>query len=274
MGEPGELEREAVEIIARAAEDGAAGTPWYREARGIVSVLAILVSASSFLFTWQTHRSEEVHQKRQEFRQIVQELTEMRLHYIADLARITDEGQRRGINSVLGAKQNILLEAAEALVETIPDEVTASAYLTLAWENVNGEHLAQAERFFRAALHATGSPTGRTYAHRDLGLFLADYRDELAQARETFQLGVRQLDHEWDPAAHFALADTYESWGGVEQRKGDAAKGQELLQAAQGQRAQAQAVLDARNAARGAPPVAGPLPIAPPRGLQSASVLP
>ncbi len=295
MSEPGELEREAVETIERVSEESAGvqldlklgpdraqllrvsatgkTVPWYRETRSIVAVLAFLVSATSLLYSWRTRRAEEVHQKRQELRQIVQQLTEMRIQFIADLARITDEQQRSDIGSVLYAKQTILLEAAEALAGDIPHEVTTSAYRTLAWENVHAERLAQAERFFQAALDASGSPTGRAYAYRDLGVYWADYRGEVEKARAMFQQGLQQLEHEWDPAADIARADTYGTWGALESDRGDAAKAQDYFRIANDDRARVQAVRDARRAAGGAPPAAGPLPPTP-LDLQSASVFP
>src|SRR5207237_1437540 len=83
------------------------------EALGIVSALALFVSATSLAYTWRSDRAAELRQKRQELRQIVQELTEMRLRYVADLARMSDPQQQRDIGNILQAKQSILLEAAE-----------------------------------------------------------------------------------------------------------------------------------------------------------------
>src|SRR6266481_8937010 len=132
VSERGEIEREAVETIERASEGSGVQldvklgrgraqllqvsaaekhTPWYREARGIVSALALFVSATSLAYTWRSDRAAELRQKRQELRQIVQELTEMRLRYVADLARLSDPQQQRDIGNILQAKQSILLEA-------------------------------------------------------------------------------------------------------------------------------------------------------------------
>src|SRR5438552_2916198 len=246
MSQRGEIEREAVETIERASEGAGVQldvklgrgraqllqvsaaekhTPWYREARGIVSALALTVSAASLAYAWRSDGAAEIRQKRQEIRQIVQELTEMRLRYVADLGRFTDPQQQRDIGKILQAKQSILLEAAEVLADDIPKQVTSSAYRTLAWENVYDERLAQAELFFRAALDASRTPTGRAYAYRDLGTFYAAYLDKVEQAREMFQLGVKQLEGGWDPAAQLALADTYGTWSAMEADKGDAAWG-------------------------------------------------
>src|SRR2546425_3956375 len=99
MSERGEIEGEAVETIERASEGAGVQldvklgrgraqllqvsaaekhTPWYREARGIVSALALTVSAASLAYAWRSDGAAEIRQKRQEIRQIVQELTEMR----------------------------------------------------------------------------------------------------------------------------------------------------------------------------------------------------
>src|SRR5713101_2702075 len=187
MSERGEVEREAVETIERASEGAGVQldvklgrghaqllqvsaaekhTPWYREARGIVSALALFVSATSLAYTWRSDRAAELRQKRQELRQIVQELTEMRLRYVADLARMSDPQQQRDIGNILQAKQSILLEAAEVLGNNIPREVTSSAYRTLAWENVYDARLAQAERRFRGALEDTYGAWGAMEADK------------------------------------------------------------------------------------------------------------
>src|SRR6266404_5042941 len=206
MSERGEIEREAVETIERASEGAGVQldvklgrgraqllqvsaaekhTPWYREARGIVSALALFVSATSLAYTWRSDRAAELRQKRQELRQIVQELTEMRLRYVADLARMSDPQQQRDIGNILQAKQSILLEAAEVLADDIPREVTSSAYRTLAWENVYDARLAQAERLFRGALEASRTPTARALAYRDLGSFYAADLAQVEKARGT-----------------------------------------------------------------------------------------
>ena len=291
MSERGEIEREAVETIERASEGAGVQldvklgrgraqllqvsaaekhTPWYREARGIVSVLALVVSATSLAYTWRSDRTAELRQKRQELRQIVQELTEMRLRYVADLTRISDPQQQRDIGNILQAKQSILLEAAEVLADDIPREVTSSAYRTLAWENVYDARLAQAERLFRGALEASRTPTAKAFAYRDLGSFYAADVDQVEKAREMFRLGVKQLEGEWDPASQFALADTYGAWGAMEADKGDATKGRELLQVADTHLGRA----DAARAGRGAAPAAaGPVRDAPPTDVQRASVV-
>src|SRR2546430_7276465 len=229
MSERGEIGREGVETIERASEGAGVQLdvklgrgraqllqvsaaerhpPWCREARGVGSALALFVSATSLAYTWRSDRAAELRQKRQELRQIVQELTEMRLRYVADLARMSDPQQQRDIGNILQAKQSILLEAAEVLADDIPREVTSSAYRTLAWENVYDARLAQAERLFRGALEASRTPTARAFAYRDLGSFYAADVDQVEKAREMFRLGVKQLEGEWDPASQFALADT------------------------------------------------------------------
>ena len=289
MSQRGEIEREAVETIERASEGAGVQldvklqrgraqllqvsaaekhTPWYREARGIVSVLALVVSATSFAYTWRSDRTAELRQKRQELRQIVQELTEMRLRYVADLAHISDPQQQRDIGHILQAKQSILLEAAEALADDIPKQVTSSAYRTLAWENVYALRLAQAGRFFQGALDASRTPTAHADAYRDLGSFYAAELEQVEEAREMFRLAVKQLEGEWDPASQYALADTYGAWGAMEADKGDRAKGHELLQVADTYRTRA----DAARAGRGATPVAaGPAPESPQPDVQRAS---
>jgi len=291
MSERGEIEREAVETIERASEGAGVQldvklgrgraqllqvsaaekhTPWYREARGIVSALALFVSATSLAYTWRSDRAAELRQKRQELRQIVQELTEMRLRYVADLARMSDPQQQRDIGNILQAKQSILLEAAEVLADDIPREVTSSAYRTLAWENVYDARLAQAERLFRGALEASRTPTARALAYRDLGSFYAADLAQVEKAREMFRLGAKQLEGEWDPASQLALADTYGAWGAMEADRGDATKGRDLLQVADTHHARA----DAARAGRGvAAAVAGPAPDAPPTDVQRASVV-
>src|SRR3989449_10570142 len=112
MSEREEIEGEGVEAIERASEGAGVQldvklgrgraqllkvsaaeklTPWYREARGIVSALALFVSPTSLAYTWRSDRAAELRQKRQELRQIGQELTEMRLRYVADLARMSED---------------------------------------------------------------------------------------------------------------------------------------------------------------------------------------
>jgi hypothetical protein len=182
------LLRDRVDLLHVAARERP--LPWYRDVRGIVSVLALAVSCFGAVYTLVADRATEARVRRHEIKKIIQSLAEMRLTNARDMAVVTDGELRQRIDNVMLQKQRMLLEAADAIVAEIPDDITAAEYTTLAWENGSARQLTAKERYLGRALAESPTSMRQAYALRNLALFYFDRVNAPEKGRETFAQSV------------------------------------------------------------------------------------
>jgi len=94
------LLRDRVDLLHVAAREPA--TRWYRDVRGIVSVLALAVSLFGAAYTLVADRATEARARRHELKRIIQTLAEMRLTNARDMAVVTDQELRQRIDKAMG----------------------------------------------------------------------------------------------------------------------------------------------------------------------------
>jgi len=160
----------------------------------------------------------------------------MRLTNARDMAVVTDQELRQRIDNVMLQKQRMLLEAADGIVDAIPDDITPAEYTTLAWENGGARQVTAEERYLSQALAGSTTPTKQAYAMRNLGLFYFDRVNALEKGRKMFAQSVdlveSELGRQPGDAYRYELASTYRTWADAERRHGQATAGEALVQLA------------------------------------------
>src|SRR5438874_2059039 len=96
------------------------GKPWYRHALTIITALALLVSISSAVFTYVGKNADEIRLKKEELRKLISDVLDLKYSDDAknDLSRFTKIG--------------LYIDAAEFLVNQIPDKVSSYEYMVIA----------------------------------------------------------------------------------------------------------------------------------------------
>ncbi len=116
--------------------------PWYRNIQSLVAVLALLLSLSTTVVSgyWartqgeiaeQRLRQQEIHDARTELRGLLQALSEL-ARKNEELVTMSDSLAASRLSSSYASETSILLSQALELMDTIPDHVSSSEYLSVA----------------------------------------------------------------------------------------------------------------------------------------------
>ncbi len=145
-----------------------------------------------------------------------------------------DAGYVQTVGSTLNQENAFLLSEATILIEQIPDLVGAVEYNTLAVALVSTSDLAQAEEYYRRAIHAARSPSQLTMAQRSFAQFLFSI-GRVVEARALYQAALEDLPAD-DPTTPQTNGFTLQGWGMMEATvTGDQQRAGELFERAREQ---------------------------------------
>src|SRR5262245_44265779 len=119
-----QLVRDRVDGLQIAA--GEKKKPWYRQTPSLISVLALLASIASAVYSGVQGRHQDVRQKQDSLRAIVSGLIDLAAEHQSKLGSEPSKNlsiqEREFISGMINNKRMLLDEAADNLVRQIPDE--------------------------------------------------------------------------------------------------------------------------------------------------------
>lgn len=207
--------------------------PWYRQVTTIISIVALIISVFSGVYTQIAKRSEEVRSKKEELRGIVTKFVELQ-ETLQNVTQIGDLQMRTSALSLLNNKRAIYLQAAESLAEQIPTHVTGAEYNILATENVFESDFTQAEHYYLKAIEASRTPINRAIALSAIAgfYFAKGPSQDFEKGRRHFERAVDVLKNPPDDHSIFMLGYTYEQWGFNELWSGFKVEGHQKIERA------------------------------------------
>jgi hypothetical protein len=190
---------------------------------------AILGSLLAGCFDWWFHGRDEIRAKLEQLRLNLVKLLDLRDELETRIPTMepalqADAGRR--VNS----KRMIHLGAAENLIQELHKYLTATDYLTLAYEFQISEWSAEAERCYLAAVHAPArSLDVQAWARRALAQFYFSLKKDLPKGRRLFQEACASLQHSSDSYSGYLLGLAYQTWATLERDHGDRSREETLL---------------------------------------------
>jgi hypothetical protein len=130
------------------------------------SILAVFLSLVAVYISWTSSNAQLNREKREEFRQILEILLNLRTEFASVSAN----------PSLLNSKKLIYLQAAEGIAEQIPRQISSAEYLVLAEENNFEADYKQSRLFFIKAVHASSRKgSSEVYKAQALRFLATDY---------------------------------------------------------------------------------------------------
>ena len=206
--------------------------PWYRQRPSLMSLLALVFSAYTFVVTQQRADLQEIRSKKEELRKVLGELISFQESNLALITTVTNPQQREAVSSLLNAKRGISLQTAEALADELRGKVSSSEYGTLAREKSFTSDFNKAEMYFLEATIAARDNNPKATALRDVGVFYFQptrLRD-LGKARDYFGKSIEVSTAGEDDYSIYTTGYTYEAWGLWELQNGLLSEGKAKLQ--------------------------------------------
>jgi len=194
-----------------------------------VSVFALIVS----WFGWRSSADQLAREKREELRQILENLLDLREEWIQKSRQINDELEKNRIDIAINQKKGLFLQAAETLAKQIQQFVSSTEFITLAEENIYTGDYVQARLFFQNAVTASkhSSKFEEATALRYLaGNYFQQEPKQFEKGRECFQRAIDCTRSESDPYWIYAQIIAYGGWAQEEMNNGFLDKAKELLQ--------------------------------------------
>lgn len=234
VGDQGSLDR-SVRILAQRVDlleiaSHEKHRPWYKQPSVILSVVALLVSLGTTIYTQRASKQETIRSRKEELRKLTINLVELRQLIIKGMT--SPDGQELQSGSI---QQRVILGSALRLAGQIPkEEVSAYQYSILAQELQAAGETSEAERYFRAAVDTSGSTFEKTQALMWLGIFYFGFgpKQSFENGRDAFGRAAQPLEQQSDPYAIDLRGLTLETWAGIEFQYGFVAQGNAKLEEA------------------------------------------
>ncbi|MDQ6765995.1 MAG: hypothetical protein M3Z22_07850 [Verrucomicrobiota bacterium] len=201
--------------------------PWYRQVPSLPSLLALLLSISTAIYSGIQGHKQDVQKKQESLRGIIAGMIELQGEFqsklnSADAQKLTTR-EREFLGGMLNSKRMLLGEAADNLVRDIPKAVSSSEYNILANDKLSNGGAATAELYFRGAVAVSQDPLTKMIALRSLAMFYAQQGpfQSIGTARKDFQDATECIAGEpRDDATAYTLGFTWEMWGTAEYTNG------------------------------------------------------
>ena len=202
----------------------AAGTPL--ELKDWGGLAAVAISLIALVATQITIRSKTQREKREELKESIEKLLDLRTEFTDKAPTIADDRAREFFASTLNTRKSIYLEWAERLAADLP-YVTPAEWIVLGFEHMNDSNFQHAEKIFLNAVKAArqSSTITRSTASRNLAwarMMLGPAR--WPQARKGYEDIVKSLGAHTDPYSAYTTALTYRTWAEAEFGMGNRAE--------------------------------------------------
>ncbi|MFQ5799963.1 MAG: hypothetical protein ACE5H0_14900 [Bacteroidota bacterium] len=226
------LLRDQVDDLQIATSEGK--KPWYRQATTLISLLALLLSGFAGYYSQKAQRAEEIRSKKEELRKTVAAVVELREDFQQRIARMTDLREQESAALLWNNKRLIHLEFAEFLATQIPNLVSSSEYLVLAYEREVDSNFTRAKRHYEMAVKAGSTALSKVNALRALGqiYFRQGPLQDFEKGREYFRKAAELLANPPDPYLVYSQGWTYQQWAFAELRNRNWDEGREKIERA------------------------------------------
>lgn len=215
------LVRDEVSTLNNAAGEGK--KPWLRQTPSLASVLALLVSIATAVYSAIEHQRQDVEAKHNALRGLVSQLLDISAEYQSklaspDSAKLSSQ-EREFISGMLNSKRMVIIETADNLVRQIPKTVTSAEYNFLANDKQANGGATKAEEYLKKAVEVSGDPLARMISCRNLASFYSQRGplQDMDKARKNFEDAVESVKGEpRDDATAYTTGFTWEMWGVAE----------------------------------------------------------
>lgn len=213
--------------------------PWYDKPdflSAITSIGALFISILALLLTSRSSSAQEKRQKREELRNILERLVNLREEFNSRVNSIVDDAERMNYSTFSNTKRSLYLQAAEALVRELPGEISSSEYYVLGAENAFESDFLQAQQFYQKGVEAARKGTSlvsQAVAWRALAAsyFNAEPFLKPEEGRRCYQSSIDIIlsQKQRDPYSLYTVLFTYRDWANGELVAQDRAKARQRL---------------------------------------------
>jgi tetratricopeptide (TPR) repeat protein len=224
-----------VEIDELRLESPRTGAPWYRQVPVLISIIALLLSTVTSLYAINLTDKQSDVASRAELGQLIQRLTALPKENTDLTAKYAnDPGRSAYLGGLINEENLVLAQQAADVIERIPDQASATEYLTVANALERSENYSRSLELVDDALKIDTDPTTREGLLRLKGQVLFKRGDAaLGRAALKEALGVWPSQPTWQQARGNAFTELL--WSGLEARAGQCQEANTHLSRAQAQ---------------------------------------
>jgi len=209
--------------------------PWYRQPSTIVSLVAVLVSIGTAIFTGLETSEKDVRSKKEELRTVLATLIDLERQRVDRGNQSVSVSERESLTQ----KRLIALDAAEFIAKKIPKEVSPYEYLYIADQKALEGNYDKAERYYMSAVNASHDDLSRIISLRLIAMFyfgIPDRHRNIEKARDSFRKATEIFKEPGDPYSTYQVAITYVTWASFElyTKGGSEGEGKEKLETGKG----------------------------------------
>jgi hypothetical protein len=175
-----ELLREEVEILKKGGDEF-----WLRKPSNVISILALLFSFGTTIFSAYNSHLEDIRANRREVRALLERLSKIPIENYEFLQRNKDSGQGQALSGMINQENILLATQAAELIDRYPASFTSTEYYAVAYalsaSNINGK----VPSLFQRAIEAATTSNDYNVAARVYGGYLYS-KGEYTEGRRLF----------------------------------------------------------------------------------------
>jgi hypothetical protein len=167
--------------------------PWYRKSSIIISLIALIFSFGTTLFSVYNSHQEDMRANRRDVRSLLQRLSRLPIENYDLMQKNKGTGQGEMLSGMIN-QENILLsiQAAE-LIERYPAAFTSTEYYAVASGLSNSNIISKVPSFFNKAMELASSSNDYNVAARSYGGYLYS-KGEYTEGRRLFLAAINTWD--------------------------------------------------------------------------------
>ena len=184
----------------------------------IISALALILSAISFIISYQASKEESLRVKREELRKSLSELIDTQKNFRENL----HTRDAIAYYDLYSEKRFIYFAAAESIINEIPNDISWAEYNTLAKQALMDDNYDKSVTYLESAIKYAKTTQEKVYTRSAIAQFyftdspLKNYE----KGRAYFKEAISILEGMRDPHFIMIIADTYRGWASYEHDAG------------------------------------------------------
>jgi hypothetical protein len=197
--------------------------PWYENPSwwaAIGSLSAMLIALVALYLSYRGQAGQQLRQKREEMRGVLERLISLREEQNA-LSKEHDEMVKAVAGTYQNSKREIYLDAAESLERQIGDDLSASEYSVLAFENQWESDFVAAKKYFEKGVKRSKYSSAPKQSELLRGLAAIYFMEDPAlrnidKGRQTYEKAVLVFGDRTDDYSNYIRALGYRTWAASE----------------------------------------------------------
>lgn len=159
--------------------------PWYKKPATVISILALVFSFGTTVFSAHNSHQEDIRANRRDARAVLQRLSKLPIENYDLLQKYKGTGQGEALSGMVNQENILLATQAAELIERYPGAFTSTEYFAVAFALASSNIIGKVPGLFQRAMELATTSNDYSVAARAYGAYLYS-KTEYAEGRRFY----------------------------------------------------------------------------------------